>query len=71
MKACLVVLGGAADRPHPALRGSTALARARLPAVEAIRRAGRLGVLRTTPPGADPGFATSLPLLLGYRPAEV
>lgn len=70
MKTCLVVMGGAADRPHPALRGGTPLQRARLPHVEAIVRAGRLGLLRTTPEGADPGFETALPLLLGYGPAE-
>ncbi len=70
MKTCLVVMGGAADRPHPALRGGTPLERARLPNVEAILKAGRLGLLRTTPEGADPGFETALPLLLGYGPLE-
>ncbi len=71
MKSCLVVLGGAADRPHPALRGETPLARARMPHVEAILRAGRIGRVRTTPDGAAPGFQTALPLLLGYGPAEI
>jgi len=71
VKACLVVLGGAADRPHPALRGETPLQRARLPNVDGILKAGRLGVVRTTPDGASPGFETALPLLLGYRPEEV
>jgi 2,3-bisphosphoglycerate-independent phosphoglycerate mutase len=71
VKSCLVVLGGAADRPHPALRGGTPLERARLPNVEGILRAGRIGRVRTTPAGASPGFETALPLLLGYGPAEV
>jgi 2,3-bisphosphoglycerate-independent phosphoglycerate mutase len=71
VKSCLVVLGGAADRPHPALRGGTPLARARMPGVEAVLKAGRLGLVRTTPEGASPGFETALPLLLGYGPAEV
>jgi len=71
VKACLVVLGGAADRPHAALHGETPLRRARLPNVEALLKAGRLGVVRTTPEHAAPGFETALPLLLGYRPEEI
>ena len=71
MKACLVVLAGAADRPHPALRGETPLKRARMPQCNAILAAGRLGVLRTTPDGLAPGFETAFPLLLGYRPDEI
>jgi 2,3-bisphosphoglycerate-independent phosphoglycerate mutase len=70
VKTCLVVMGGAADRAQPALRGGTPLQRARLPHVEEILRAGRLGLLRTTPEGADPGFETALPLLLACDPAE-
>ncbi|MCK6481006.1 MAG: hypothetical protein L6R43_12955 [Planctomycetes bacterium] len=70
MKACLVVLLGAADRPHPALRGETPLQRARVPNVEALRRAGRLGSLRTAVAGRSPGFEAALPRLLGY-PADL
>lgn len=71
MKTCLVVLSGAADRPHPALRGETPLRRARTPHVDAVRAAGRLGSLRTTPAGAVPGWEAALPRLLGYGAAEV
>jgi 2,3-bisphosphoglycerate-independent phosphoglycerate mutase len=71
VKACLVVLCGAADRPHAALHGETPLQRARLPNVDALLKAGRLGVVRTTPEHASPGFETALPLLLGYRPDEI
>jgi 2,3-bisphosphoglycerate-independent phosphoglycerate mutase len=71
VKACLVVLGGGADRPHPALRGETPLRRARLPHLEALIRDGRLGTVRTTPPGREPGFETALPLLLGYGPGSI
>jgi 2,3-bisphosphoglycerate-independent phosphoglycerate mutase len=39
--------------------------------VDALLRAGRVGRLRTTPEGASPGFETALPLLLGYRAAEI
>ena len=66
MKACLVVLLGAADRPQAALRGGTPLERARIPHVDAIRRAGRLGSLRTAVKGRSPGFESALPRLLGY-----
>ena len=51
MKACLVFLGGAADRPHPALRGETPLRRARMPHALEVLRAGRLGSVRTAPAG--------------------
>jgi len=71
VKACLVVLVGASDRPHPALRGETPLSRARLPGVDAVRRAGRVGSLRTASEGRAPGFEAALPRLLGYRPDEV
>lgn len=71
MKACLVVLLGAADRPHPALRGETPLGRARLPGVDAVRKAGRVGSLRTARPGRAPGFEVALPALLGYGDAEI
>jgi 2,3-bisphosphoglycerate-independent phosphoglycerate mutase len=71
VKACLVVMMGAADRPHRALRGATPLQRARIPNVETVLHAGRLGILRTAPEGTAPGFETALPLLLGYRPAEI
>lgn len=71
MKSCLVVLEGAADRPHSALRGETPLRRARVPNIESILAAGRLGRLRTTPPGRAPGPEVALPLLLGYRPDEL
>lgn len=70
MKTCLVVMGGAADRAQPALRGGTPLERARLPHVDGILKAGRLGSLRTIPEGADPGFETALPLLLGCDPGQ-
>jgi len=71
VKACLVVLAGAADRPHPALRGETPLRRARTAHADAVLKAGRLGVVRTAPAGSSPGFETAFPLLLGYRPDEV
>jgi 2,3-diphosphopglycerate-independent phosphoglycerate mutase len=71
VKTCLVVMGGAADRGHPALHGETPLRRARLPNVEAILQAGRLGALRTIPEGRGAGFETALPLLLGYAPGEI
>jgi 2,3-bisphosphoglycerate-independent phosphoglycerate mutase len=70
VKACLIVLGGAADRPHPALRGETPLRRARMPHALEVLRAGRLGSMRTAPAGRDPGFEAALPLLLGYPPAQ-
>ena len=63
MKSLLVVAAGMADRPHPALKGSTPLSEARTPNADRIAREGRLGSALFPP-------EESLSLL-GYDPRKV
>jgi 2,3-bisphosphoglycerate-independent phosphoglycerate mutase len=66
VKTAVVLLVGAADRPHAGLKGETPLRRARLPRLAALLAEGRPGRLSTSAPGAAPGPQTALPLLFGY-----
>jgi 2,3-bisphosphoglycerate-independent phosphoglycerate mutase len=71
LKACLVVLQGAADRPQSALKGQTPLQRARTPHMDALLKAGRIGSLDLAAGVRRSVPETALPRLLGYRPDEI
>ena len=68
MKYAIVIPDGAADRPVEALGGRTPLEVARLPHMDRIAAEGRLGTVRTVPPGMSPGSDVAILSLLGYDP---
>ncbi len=68
MRYALVIPDGAADRPHAAYGGRTALAAADLPHFHRLAREGRLGRTRTAPESLPPGSDVCNLSLLGYDP---
>ncbi len=70
MKYAIVVLAGAAGSASARLGGKTPLAAARKDALDALARAGRVGVARFTRPGAHAGSERALLALLGCDPDE-
>ncbi|MGB2613237.1 MAG: cofactor-independent phosphoglycerate mutase [Phycisphaerae bacterium] len=68
MKYAIVIPDGAADRPSDPLGGRTPLEVARLPNMDRIAAAGRLGTVRTVPKDLAPGSDVAILSLLGYDP---
>lgn len=69
MRKCIVILGdGMADEPLAELGGKTPLEYARTPNMDSIAREGRSGLLRTVPPGFEPGSDIANLSVLGYDP---
>ncbi len=69
MKYTIIIPDGAADDPLPQLGGKTPLQAADTPNMDAIARAGRLGLVSTVPPGFESGSDVATMSLLGYDPA--
>ena len=69
MKYLIVIPDGGADRPLPELDGLTPFQAANTPNLDRVTRAGRLGTVKTTPPGFDAGSDVCTMSLLGYDPA--
>src|SRR5690554_5018392 len=66
----IVLLGdGMADEPIEELGGKTPLEYARTPRMDALARAGRLGLAETIPPGFHPGSDVANLSVFGYDPA--
>jgi 2,3-bisphosphoglycerate-independent phosphoglycerate mutase len=70
MKYVIAIPDGAADDPRPELDGKTPLEKARTPNMDALTREGRLGLVRTIPPGQSPGSDIAMLSILGYDPAR-
>ncbi|MFA7199256.1 MAG: cofactor-independent phosphoglycerate mutase [Methanoculleus sp.] len=65
----IVILGdGMADEPLAELGGRTPLEYAETPNMDRIAREGRSGMLRTVPPGFEPGSDIANLSILGYDP---
>lgn len=65
----VVVLGdGMADRPIEELGGMTPLEYARTPQMDALAKAGEIGMVHTIPDGMAPGSDTANLSVLGYDP---
>ncbi len=65
----VVVLGdGMADRPVEELGGMTPLEYARTPQMDALAKAGEIGMVHTIPDGMAPGSDTANLSVLGYDP---
>jgi 2,3-bisphosphoglycerate-independent phosphoglycerate mutase len=69
MKYAIIIPDGAADEPLQELNGKTPLEAAHTPNMDAIAMAGRIGTVRTVPPGFESGSDVATMCLLGYDPA--
>jgi 2,3-bisphosphoglycerate-independent phosphoglycerate mutase len=68
MKYCVLIIDGASGWPLSAHGGRTCLELAHTPNLDAVARAGSVGVLRTVPPGMEPSSACACMSVLGYDP---
>lgn len=68
MRYFLLIADGMADAPISRLDGNTPLAAADTRCMDALAGAGRVGLVRTVPPGCPPGSDTGILTLLGYDP---
>lgn len=70
MKYVVVILDGAAGWPLESLEGQTTLAAARTPNLDALARAGMVGLAQTVPEGAEPSSSAACTSILGYDPVK-
>lgn len=70
MKYIVLIPDGAADLPRDELNGMTALQAARIPNLDKLASAGRLGLVRTIPQGFPPGSDVANLCVLGYSPQQ-
>ena len=68
MKYVVVILDGAAGWPLAELGGKTTMQAASTPNLDAMARAGRLGMARTVPEGEEPSSSAACTSILGYDP---
>ena len=68
LKHCIVILDGASGWPLESLGGRTTLQAASTPNLDALARAGQVGLARTVPPGVEPSSAAACTSILGYDP---
>jgi 2,3-bisphosphoglycerate-independent phosphoglycerate mutase len=68
MKYCVLIIDGASGWPLTAHGGKTCLELAHTPNMDAIAKAGAVGLLRTVPPGMEPSSACACMSVLGYDP---
>ncbi|HVT82860.1 MAG TPA: cofactor-independent phosphoglycerate mutase [Phycisphaerae bacterium] len=70
MKYALIIPDGAADTPIADLGNKTPLEVAHKPHMDSVASSGKLGTVRTTPPGYSAGSDVCTLCLLGYDPAK-
>ena len=68
MKYCVVIIDGASGWPLPERSGKTCLELAHTPNLDAMAQEGILGLVRTVPPGMEPGSACACMSVFGYDP---
>jgi len=68
MKYCVLIIDGASGWPLPAHGGKTCLELAHTPNMDAMAKAGAVGLIRTVPPGMEPSSACGCMSVLGYDP---
>src|SRR5438876_12069679 len=64
----LVLLSGAADRPHPDLEGKTPLEAAETPHLDSLTKKGQVGAVMFCPPPLPPEPDLALRAVFGYQP---
>lgn len=70
MQYIVIIPDGMADEPVEELGGRTPLDAARTPAMDTLVKWGRCGLVRTIPPGCEPGSDAANLSLLGYDPRK-
>jgi len=70
MKYAILVGDGMADFPLPQLDNRTPLEYAKTPSMDAVAKAGRVGLVKTVPDGVPPGSDVANMSLMGYDPAK-
>ena len=70
MKYVVIIGDGMADRPLKELGDKTPLQSAYTPNMDRLAREGRIGKIRTVPPGFHPGSDIANLNILGYNPQE-
>ena len=68
MKYCVLIIDGASGWPLLERGGKTCLELAHTPNLDAMAPQGRLGLVRTVPPGMEPSSACACMSVLGYDP---
>jgi 2,3-bisphosphoglycerate-independent phosphoglycerate mutase len=68
MKYCVLIIDGASDWPMATHGGKTCLEMAHTPNMDAMAKAGAVGLLRTVPPRMEPSSACACMSVLGYDP---
>ena len=68
MKYIVLIIDGAAGWPLAEYGGQTCLEMTWTPHLDALASTGRLGLVRTVPPGMEPSSACACMSLLGYDP---
>jgi 2,3-bisphosphoglycerate-independent phosphoglycerate mutase len=68
MKYCVLIIDGASGWPLTAHGGRTCLELAHTPNMDAMAKAGAVGLIRTVPPGMEPSSACACMSVLGYDP---
>ena len=68
MKYAIIIPDGCADEPQASLQGKTPLEAARVPAMDAVAKAGVVAAANHTPPSLPAGSDTANLSLLGYDP---
>ncbi len=69
MKYIVLIIDGAAGLPVPEYGNQTCLEIAKTPNLDTLATAGSLGMVRTVPPGMEPGSAVACMSVMGYDPA--
>jgi 2,3-bisphosphoglycerate-independent phosphoglycerate mutase len=69
MKYIVLIIDGAAGLPLPEYGHKTCLELAATPNLDALAAEGSLGLVRTVPPGMEPGSAVACMSVMGYDPA--
>lgn len=70
MRYALIIPDGAADQPHEAYAGGTALQAARIPHMDRLAADGQSGLVKTVPDGMAPGSDVANMAIFGYDPAR-
>lgn len=68
MKYCILIIDGASGWPLVAHGGKTCLELAYTPNLNAVAKAGTVGLVRNIPPGMEPSSACASMSVLGYDP---
>jgi len=68
MKYCILIIDGASGWPLAAHGGKTCLELAHTPNLNAMAKAGTVGLVRNVPPGMEPSSACAAMSVLGYDP---